>query len=80
MAIELLASDEIISHSEKEAIFRTPIREKATHYDIKKKRFYQYRVNPSPGKRMKSFPQGATEVEIEAEGHMHNVSYSVYFK
>jgi len=80
MAWECIRSDLIMDREAKSAFKRVPRAEGATHHCIERRRFKQYRVNPSPKEGMKSFPQDCREVVIEADGHKGNVDYTVNYR
>jgi len=80
MVIECLASDEIIFRGEKFAEMQIPRKKDASHYRIARRRFIQYRVNPTPTESLREFPERSRLAIICAEAHMHNIYYNISFR
>jgi len=77
MALECLCSDEIIGNEEdcsRKEFKRVP---EANYFRVQKCRLLQYRANPGPNKKMFELMEEAKRIEISAERHAGNVSYTI---
>lgn len=76
MAIKCIKSEKILEENDRGRICKYFLREPEANYcKITGRNFVQYKVNPTPSSKMKPLEEKVFGVEIEAEGHMGNVSY-----
>ena len=87
MALKCLCSDVIISNEERNTTRRFKRNFDADFFRIHRRRLIQSNVNPRPTKKMLEMtkkvldiPESSYAIEIDAERHRDNVSYTVNFE